>query len=62
MAGPEKEPRPVSREEFIRERPEVSADQGAAAGPGAPETTEAGQGRDTENDGGPAQARPYTGE
>lgn len=33
-----------ARREFIRRRPEVSPDQGAAAGPGAPETLEPMQG------------------
>jgi hypothetical protein len=33
-------PTPLSPEEFIRRRPEVSPEQGAAAGPGAPENSE----------------------
>ena len=54
--------RDISPEEFIRRRPEVSADQGPPAGPGAPETIEPVQGRETENDGGPSRARPRTSE
>lgn len=51
----------VSPEEFIRQRPEVSPEQGSAAGPGSPETIEPVQGKELENDGGPSTARSRTG-
>lgn len=35
----------ISPEEFIRRRPEVSPEQGAAAGPDSPETIEPTQGQ-----------------
>ncbi len=47
----------VTREEFIRRRPEEDPSQGASAGPGAPETLEPTQGR-SEGPGGAGMERP----
>lgn len=56
---PERREDPVSPQEFIRRRPEVSPEQGPGAGPGAPETVEPTQG---ERPGAAERGAPHTEE